>query len=94
VTGRVNSGKEQKRPPLVCIDPVQIRIKGILPARALSRVEQHEHAVTSLDVRKPTGRLHSCACVMVANFSDEVLTTPKATVLGIAEGISEIWWTT
>jgi hypothetical protein len=26
---------------------------------------------------------------MVANFSDEALTIPKATVLGIAEGISE-----
>jgi len=26
---------------------------------------------------------------MVANFSDKALTIPKATVLGIAEGISE-----
>ena len=43
----------------------------------------------SQDGHKPTGRLHSCACVMVANFSDEAITIPKATVLGIAEGISE-----
>jgi len=45
--------------------------------------------MTSQDNRKPTGRLHSCACVTVANCSDEALTISKATVLGIVEGISE-----
>jgi hypothetical protein len=45
--------------------------------------------MTSQDNRKQTGRLHSCACVTVANCSDEALTIPKATVLGIVEGISE-----
>ena len=89
MTGIVESGKEQKLPPLVCIEPVQIPIEGILPARALSRVEQLEHAMTSQDNRKPTGKLHSCACVMAANVSDEAPTIPMATVLGIAEGISE-----
>jgi len=89
VTGIVESGKEEKLPPLVCIEPVQIPIGGILPARALSRVEQPEHVMTSHDDDKPTGRFHSCACIMVGNFSDEALTIPKATVLGIAEGISE-----
>jgi len=89
VTGIVESGKEQKIPPLVCIAPVQIPIEGTFSARALSRVEQPEHVITSQNDHKPTGRLHSCACVMVANFSDEALTIPKATVLGIAEGISE-----
>ena len=38
---------------------------------------------------RPTGKLRSCACVMLANFSDETLTVLKATVLGIAGGISE-----
>ena len=33
VTGIVESGKDQKIPPLVCIEPVQIPIEGILPAR-------------------------------------------------------------
>ena len=89
MTGIVESGKEQKRPPFICIEPVQIPIEGILPARGLSRVEQSEYVMTSQDGRKPTRRLHSCACVTVANFSDEALTIPKATVLGIAEGISE-----
>ena len=89
MTGIVESGKKQKLPLLVCIEPVQIPIEGILPARAPSRVEQPEHVMRSQDDRKPTGRLHSCACVMVANFSDEALTIPKSKVLGIAEGISE-----
>ena len=89
VTGIVDSGKEQKLPPLVCIEPVQIPIGGILAARALSRVEQSEHSMTSRDAHSPTGRLRSCACVMLANFSDETLTVPNATVLGIAERISE-----
>ena len=31
----------------------------------------------------------SCAYVMLANFSSEPLTMPKATVLGIAKGVSE-----
>jgi len=89
VTGIVEPGKEQKLPPLVCIEPDQIPIEGILPARVLSRVEQPEHVMTSQGDHKPTGRLHSCECVMVANFIDEALTIPKAIVLGIAEGISE-----
>jgi len=31
----------------------------------------------------------SCAHVILANFSDEELTVPKATVLGVAEEMSE-----
>ena len=89
VTGIVESGKDQKLPPLVCIEPVQIPIEGILPARAVSRVEQPKHNMTSRYGHSSTGRLHSCAYIMLANFSDETLTVPKATVLGIAEGISE-----
>jgi hypothetical protein len=89
VTGIVESGTEQELPPPVYIEPVQILIEGIFPSRTVSRVVQPEHAMTSQDNRKPTGRLHSCACVTVANCSDEALTIPKATVLGISEGISE-----
>ena len=87
--GNSGIGEDQKLSPPVCIEPVQIPIEGILPARALSRVEQPEHSMTSRDVHSPTRRFRSCACVMLANFSDETLTVPKATVLGIAEGISE-----
>jgi hypothetical protein len=46
--------------------------------------------MTSQDGLKPTARRHnSCARGKVANFSDDALTIPKATVLVIAEGISE-----
>ena len=56
VTGIVEAGKEQKLPPLVCIEPVQIPIEGILPARALSRVEKPEHVMTSQTIaRRPEG---------------------------------------
>jgi len=61
LTGIVESGKEQKLPPLLCTETVQIPIEGILPARAPSRVEQHGHVMTSQDDHKPTGKLHSCA---------------------------------
>jgi len=45
--------------------------------------------MSSQDDQKPTGSLHNCASIMVTNFNDEALNIPKATVLGIAEGISE-----
>jgi hypothetical protein len=35
VVGRLESEKEQSLPPLVCVEPAQIPIEGILPARAL-----------------------------------------------------------
>jgi len=39
VLGRLESEKAQSLPPLVCVEPTQIPIEGILPTRALSRVE-------------------------------------------------------
>ena len=44
VTARLESEEEQKLRSLVCIEPVQIPIQGIFPARALSWVE---HSVAS-----------------------------------------------
>jgi hypothetical protein len=38
VLGRIEC-EEQNLPPLICVEPAQISIQGILPARALSRVE-------------------------------------------------------
>ena len=35
----LESEKEQSLPPLVCVEPAQIPIEVILPARVLSRVE-------------------------------------------------------
>jgi len=67
-----------------------VPIQGIHPARVLTRVQ----ARSSLQQTSPQGCIvceapRSCAYVMLTNFSDEALTVPKATVLGIAEEISE-----
>jgi len=61
----------------------------MLPARTLLRVNQPESGMTLRDDRNPTVRFHSCTYVRLANFRDEALTIPMATVLGIVEGISE-----
>jgi len=67
-----------------------VPIQGIHPARVLTRV----HTRSSLQQTSPQGHivcetLRNWAYVMPTNFSDEALTVPKATVLGVAEGISE-----
>ena len=45
--------------------------------------------MTSQQGRAATKPQHSCAYVMLANVSAETLTIPKATVLGVAEEVSE-----
>jgi hypothetical protein len=70
----------------------QITIEGILPARGLSRVRPRANEpsrVTSEDHHSAARARNSCAFVIVANFSEEPLTIPKATVLGVTEEISE-----
>ena len=39
VIGRLDLEQEQELPPLVCIEAAHITIEGVLPARALTRVE-------------------------------------------------------
>ena len=46
--------------------------------------------MTSQDVLTVTAASSSCAPVISTNFGSEPLTVTKATVLGIAEGISEL----
>jgi len=73
---------------MVCVEPAQIAIEGIFSARALSRVEpgtQEPSRVTSPGSHTATQASNSCVLLMVANFSDESLTIPKKTVLGVAE---------
>ena len=92
VLGRLESEKERSLPPLVCVEPAQIPIEGILPARTLSRVELNAKVpsrVLSQSSYLETGAPSCCAYVMLANFSNEPLVVPKATVLGVAEEISE-----
>ena len=92
IVGRLDSHRKSNLQPLVCVEPAQIPIEGILSARGLSRVELRSNGssqVTSRDscdtVRTPDNR----ALVMVANFSKEEMIIPKATVLGVAEEIAE-----
>ena len=69
-----------------------IHTGGILPARVLSRVESSTHETsqaTAQHIHTVTRAPASSAYVMLAKFSNEPLTIPKATVLGVAEGISE-----
>jgi hypothetical protein len=88
VTGILETGKGQRGPLLVCLEPAQIPIEGILPARALSRIELHTCEATSQSASNATGNSSSRVCVMLTNFSDEELILSKATVLGVAEEIS------
>jgi len=76
----------------VCIETAHIPIEGDLPARSLTRVECSPSKVSLITshsdhmaARSPNTR----AYVMLANFSDQTLTVPKSTVLGIAEEASE-----
>ena len=39
VLGRLESGKEQNLPPLICVEPAQIPLHGIHSARGLARVQ-------------------------------------------------------
>ena len=72
---------------------VQIHIEGVFPARTLSRIESNVPKFLTLEskvVHAETDVSGSCAHVILANFSDVELTVPKATVLGVAEEVSEL----
>ena len=86
--------KEKNLPPLVCVEPAQIRIERILTARALSRVEsnaQESSRVKSRSSHFETGVPSCCAYVMLANFSNESLVVPKATVLVLQKKFRSHW---
>ena len=91
VVGRLDTKKEQKLFSLVWAENAQIPIEGIFPVRALTRVEwsaSQPHAVRTQGSHADTG--HSAnACVILANFSNETLTLPKHTGLGIVEEVSK-----
>jgi len=90
VLGKLDATKGENLPSVVCVEPAMVPIHGILSARVLTRVQ----ARPSRQQTSPQGRIvceaaRNCACVMITNFSDEALTVPKATVLGVAEEVSE-----
>jgi len=92
VIGKLELEQEQEPPPLVCIEPPHIPTEGVLPTRALTRVEcspSKTSLMTSQADHKAARSPNTSAYVMLANFSDQTLTVPKPTVLGIAEEASE-----
>jgi hypothetical protein len=67
-----------------------VPIQGVHPARVITRVRKRSSLqLTSLQGHIFSEAPRNCAYVMITNYSDEELTVPKATVLGIAEDISE-----
>ena len=90
VIAKLKMESKEEPPLLVCVEPAQIPIEGVLPARALTRVG------SSVSTSAPATSRADCAesrsfntHVLLANFSNETLTIPKATVLGLAEEVSE-----
>jgi hypothetical protein len=82
--------EEQSLPPLVLVEPAQVPIERILPARGLSRFGssvQIPRSMTSKDYHAAV-RARSLH-VLVANFSRQELSIPKATILGVVEEVSE-----
>ena len=47
--------------------------------------------MTSPRTRNETAALENKAYVMITNFSEESLTIPKSTIIGVAEQVSEAW---
>jgi len=85
VTGTLEGKKGQSFPSLVCVEPAQIPIHGILPARVITRVGLSITQPEQDNAPVPNSRTH----VMLANFGDSPITIPKSTVLRIAEQVSE-----
>jgi hypothetical protein len=90
VTGKLETDKDENT-CLVCVEPAQIPIEGILPAWALNRVSSNTHqTVTAKSQHSHADRgSSSSAYVMLANFTEEPLIIPKARVLGVAEEVPE-----
>jgi len=92
VTAKLDVKKGEEIPSLVCIEPATIHVQGVFSARALTRVATREREpaqLTSPPEQANTDASASNVYVMLANFSQEELILPKATVLGLAEEVSE-----
>jgi hypothetical protein len=77
---------------VVCIEPAAIPIQRILAALALSRVgavARDTARLTSQPIQVKIDTPADSVNVVLSNFSHEELILPKATVLGVAEEVSE-----
>jgi hypothetical protein len=94
VVGKVEFRKLRQKPELVCTEPAQLPFEGVLAARGVSPVlPEHSCSAGVTSRRVDTGQLRGSGArqyvhVMLVNFSQEEITIPKATVLGVAEEIS------
>jgi hypothetical protein len=91
-TAKLEATNKKGNPPLVCIEPATVPIQGLIVARALFRLGSIGRDAGQLTLNLAQAITASSARsvqVMLANYSREELTLPKATVLGVAEGISE-----
>ena len=91
ITRKTGNGGRAEPPPLVVVEPVQIPIEGIFPALALTHIEPSTRQSSQMTSQASPNVIRHAdrAYVMLANFSGETLIVPKATVLGIAEEVSE-----
>ena len=92
VAEKLEIGKKQTLPPLVCMEPAQIHVEGIFPARTPTRFGTSAHPTFQVTSQRghAVSELSNCAYVMLANFSEVELIVPKATKLGVAEEVSEL----
>ena len=89
---KLESENGESLPPLVCVEPAQLPVEGILPACSLSRFMSGAPEPSRTEAQASHGQTwppKNCAYVLIANFSNETLTLSKATVLAVAEDVSE-----
>jgi hypothetical protein len=92
VTVKLDSLEKIVNPSSVCIEPATVPIHGIFAAPALSKVGAASQDTNLLTLQPAQARTVTPANsfqIMPTNLSREELTLPKATVLGVAEEISE-----
>ena len=81
---------DQSLPPLVVVEPVQIPIEEIFPARALTHIEPSARQSSQMTSQASPNAIRRAdpAYVMLANFSGETLIVPKTTVVKKCRKIS------
>jgi hypothetical protein len=91
VIGKLDTEKQESLSSVICMEPAIIPIQGVHSPRVLTRIQTKlDLQLTSLQGRIVSEAPRDCAYVIITNSSSEALTVPKATILSIAEEISEI----
>jgi hypothetical protein len=97
VVEKLEMPKRRESPELVCVEPAQLPLEGVIAARGLSRTftkpQQTKRSRSAMTQEQASDQLMSSQTgplvhVMIVNFSPEEIELPRATVLGVAEEIS------